>query len=281
MEKNEVMGFIEDYRQTSGWNRVSAEKALRADLAGLEMFDSAIGGVAAADDPGFLGLKDPDIVGPHHLLPGEWLEGARSVFSFFLPFSPLVRKSNIGGDDPSCEWLHARIEGQDFINRLCRALVEWLEEKGWRAISPAVDPKFAFCYRENSVFMDEQGLPYPVTFTSNWSERHAAFICGLGTFGLSKGFITEKGMAGRFGSVITEAPLEPDNVIPDDIWGNCHRCGKCALLCPVDAISLEKGKDHALCSDYVRLMGRKYSPRYGCGKCQTGVPCEFEIPAKD
>ena len=77
------MGFIEDYRQTSGWNRVSAEKALRADLAGLEIFDSAIGGVAAADDPGFLELKDPDIVGPITFCRGN---GSKAPDLFFPSF---------------------------------------------------------------------------------------------------------------------------------------------------------------------------------------------------
>lgn len=279
MEKRDVMNFIEGFRQNSGWNRVPEEKAIRPDLAGLEMFDTAVGGVASAGDPAFLRLKDPAVVGPHCLLPGEWLEGARSVVSFFLPFSERVRASNAGGDDPSPEWLHARIEGQDFINRLSRALEQWMGDMGWKALSPAVNPGFAFCYDDNQVFMDERGVPYPVSFTSNWSERHTAFVCGLGTFGLSKGFITEKGMAGRFGSIITDAPIAPDNIIPDEIYGNCHRCGKCAELCPVNAISLEKGKDHVICNEYVRLTGKKFSPRYGCGKCQTGVPCEKEIPA--
>lgn len=36
------------------------------------------------------------------------------------------------------------------------------------------------------------------TFGSNWSERHAAYVCGLGTFGLSKGLITDKGMGRTF-----------------------------------------------------------------------------------
>lgn len=280
MKKQDVINFIEDFRQNSGWNRVSEEKAIRPDLAGLEMFDAAVCGFAAASDPAFLKLRESGVIGPHHPLPADWLEGARSVFSFFLPFSRSVRASNAGGDDPSPEWLHARIEGQDFINRLSRALEEWAAGQGRRALAPAVNPKFAFCYNDNQVFMDDRGAPWPVSFTSNWSERHAAFVCGLGTFGLSKGFITRKGIAGRFGSIITDALIEPDNAVPDNIYGNCSMCGRCAELCPVNAISLEKGKDHAICNEYVRLTGVKFSPRYGCGKCQVGVPCEFEIPRR-
>ena len=32
--------------------------------------------------------------------------------------------------------------------------------------------------------------------------NHAAYLCGLGTFGLSRGIITKPGMAGRFGSIM-------------------------------------------------------------------------------
>ena len=56
------------------------------------MFDTAVGGVASAGDPHFSGLK-AGRCRPHCLLPGEWLEGARSVVSFFLPFSERVRSS--------------------------------------------------------------------------------------------------------------------------------------------------------------------------------------------
>ena len=40
-------------------------------------------------------------------------------------------------------------------------------------------------------------------YASNWSERHVAYVCGLGTFGC-QGLITSKGLAGRFGSIITD-----------------------------------------------------------------------------
>jgi len=32
---------------------------------------------------------------------------------------------------------------------------------------------------------------------SNWSERHIAYVAGLGTFSLADSFITEKGAANR------------------------------------------------------------------------------------
>ena len=114
---------------------------------------------------------------------------------------------------------------------------------------------------------------------SNWSERHAAYVCGLGTFGLSKGLITNKGMAGRFVSVLISEELPADPRPYQGIYDNCIRCGACVRRCPVDAISLEKGKDHVLCGAWLDKMGEIHAPRYGCGLCQTKVPCESRNPS--
>jgi len=281
VDKKQILDLIESFRTESGWNHVPGGKALSPELQEMMIFSSAIAGIASADDPAFFLLKRKEAVGRHFLLPREWLPGACSVVSFFLPFTARVREANAAsGSEPAPEWLHGRIEGQEFIDRLSRALVERLREEGGDAVSPAVDPRFVSCTLRNTVFLDGDGRPFPVTFTSNWSERHAAFVCGLGTFGLSRGLITSRGVAGRFGSVITTYPLTPDNVVPEDLYGNCTLCGECAEKCPAGAISLEKGKDHKLCSEYLNLMKEKHSPRYGCGKCQVGVPCESAVPQR-
>jgi epoxyqueuosine reductase QueG len=107
-----------------------------------------------------------------------------------------------------------------------------------------------------------------------------AFVCGLGTFGLSRGIITRRGMAGRLGSIVTKLELEPDEKTYKDIYEYCTMCGACARKCPVNAISLENGKDHKPCSDFLDMTEEKYKPRYGCGKCQVSVPCERKIPKK-
>lgn len=51
-------------------------------------------------------------------------------------------------------------------------------------------------------------------------------------------------------------------------------CGK--LSCQL--ISKDKGKNHRICSDFLDSTEEKYKPRYDCGKCQIGVPCEICIP---
>ncbi|GAB1487305.1 epoxyqueuosine reductase [Aminivibrio sp.] len=272
MDKSVVRNLIVNFLEGSGCNRVLPEIAINEDVAGMEIFSPPLLGVAGAADPAFSGLKKEGVVGDHLLLPEEWLPGARSVT---LP-SFTARCMDL----PSCHRKTGprRIEGQECINRLMAFLVSRLEEGGERALSPSLDCRFASCTGENRVFLDEEGRPLPVSFTSNWSERHAAYVCGLGSFGLSKGFITERGIAGRFGSVITTAFLEPDNTIPSSVYERCSLCGACVRNCPVGAISIEGGKDHIRCAEYLDIMKKKYSPRYGCGKCQVNVPCEWGIP---
>ena len=116
------------------------------------------------------------------------------------------------------------------------------------------------------------------TFSSRWSERHAAFVCGLGTFGLSKGVITRKGTAGRFTSIIIPDRIEPDTRAYTGIYEWCVRCGACARRCPAEAITLEEGKDHNKCYAFQLKTGKLFYPRYGCGLCQTKVPCEARAP---
>lgn len=85
-------------------------------------------------------------------------------------------------------------------------------------------------------------------------------------------------MAGRIGSIITNLELEKTQRAYTAIYEYCTMCGACTKKCPVDAISIKTGKNHILCSDYVDQIEEKYKPRYGCGKCQVGIPCESQIP---
>jgi epoxyqueuosine reductase QueG len=127
-----------------------------------------------------------------------------------------------------------------------------------------------------------------VGIVSNWSERHIAYACGLGAFGLSDGLITAKGKAMRLGSVVTDLLLEPSEKIYPHHQANClyyfnKTCKTCASRCPARAIT-EKGHDKDKCFEYTySVVGKAKKDEYGveiagCGLCQTKVPCEFEIP---
>lgn len=252
----------------SPWNRIDQEEAISPELSGVCLFDAPLMGCSEAADPLYETLLQPEVVGPQVLLPAQWLPGARSVLSFFFPFSQAVRQSNRGGDVPSSLWLHGRIEGQRFIGKFAEYLTGAICDSGARAVAPVFTDRF----QVNDV---QAGMP----FGSNWSERHVAFISGLGTFGLSKGLITERGMAGRFVSIVTDLALPPTQRPYQDIYEYCTRCGACVRQCPANAISLRSGKDHSICSAYQEVLKVRFAPRFGCGKCQVGVPCEFANPS--
>lgn len=226
----------------------------------LQIYDPPLIGVAGASDPLWEKLKEPNVVGPHHLTPDEWLNGAKSVISYFLPFTEHVRSSNRSEGMPSPEWLHGRYEGEMLNNALRSLISEIVEAEGGKALAPALDNRFTVN-----------------NHSSNWSERHVAFIAGLGTFSLSRALITSLGTAGRFGSVIVDLELEPKTRQYQEVDEYCIKCGACQDRCIIGAITAN-GKDKESCSKYLQGILELNKPRYGCGKCQTAVPCEHTTP---
>jgi len=63
-------------------------------------------------------------------------------------------------------------------------------------------------------------------------------------------------------------------------------CGRCIARCPVGALS-EKGHDKLKCLQHLRPASADYVKEhygfdgYGCGLCQTGVPCESKMPTEE
>ena len=73
--------------------------------------------------------------------------------------------------------------------------------------------------------------------------------------------------------------LEPTRRDYTGIFDYCIDCYQCIPRCDFNAITKENGKNHDICSQKVDGITRvKYAPRYGCGKCNTNVPCEMERP---
>ncbi len=274
--KEMIRWLAEDLYRTVPGNIISKDIAIDSSVAGLKMYDAPLVAFGAADDPLFEDLKDPKAIGPWHMSPQEWLPGAKSLVSLFFPFTEEVRATNAAQDEwASPAWLHGRIEGQEWIKLYMKTFRERLEELGASALVPMQDPRWGQIRRGKGL-KAYPGLDETV-FGSNWSERHAAYVCGLGTFGLSKGLITRKGIAGRFGSVVTDIELEPDPREYSGVYDWCINCGACIARCPAKAISFEKGKEHSPCLDMLQ-SGKRFAPRYGCGLCQTGVPCEHQRP---
>ena len=262
-------------------------------LDGEHIFDEPLVGFADGDDAIFQDYKA--IIGDFHLTPREALAmhlqgkgrgdekrlSSLSVISWVLPIShetrlSLRRESLV----PSLRWNHTRWHGQDLIYELSRYLVSLLEELGHRAIAPELANFYEIKELSNGL-------------ASNWSQRHIAYAAGLGTFSLSDGFITLKGIALRCGSVVTDIALSPSPRVYENHLANClfyrdGSCRRCIERCPASAIS-EQGHDKKKCREFLfveqkailKELGREegYIGRYlGCGLCQTKVPCEARIP---
>lgn len=275
MEIERIRHIVESVMTPGGPNYVSPSDALVPDVSEMRMYESVHIGVAAADHPYFDECRKEAVVGAHFKKPDEWLPGARSVVAFFFNFTERVTASNIAGQKPSPEWLHARIEGQKFIARAMLLLKEEMEASGHRAVVPSSDARF-----RSVSGTDKTNAFAGKLFTSVWSERHAAHACGLGTFGLTRGLITKHGMTGRFSSIVTDLALAPTPGDYRSYADYCSMCGACIARCPAHAISIDGGKDQWKCSAYVDRMMKEFSPRYGCGKCQVGVPCETRAPVR-
>ncbi|UMZ74270.1 hypothetical protein [Natranaerofaba carboxydovora] len=245
--------------------------------------DTPLVGYADVKDPLFTKYKE--IIGDFHLTPEEFFRTSYpgedltegTVISWILPIKESVRDTNRTQDlMPSKEWAHGRNFGEQFNKSLREHMQEFLRDKGYKTISPMLSEKW------------ERIKSDSVGYASSWSERHGAYACGLGTFGLSDGFITEKGIAHRCGSVVTELKLEPNTRGYESPYENClfhsqDKCGACMKKCPAGAITKD-GHDKDICHDYIReqvmaAVNEKYGVKMpGCGLCQVGVPCEKKAP---
>ncbi len=202
---------------------------------------------------------------------------AATVIVWSLPITRVTRESNRREERwPSRPWAQTRSFGEVCNVALRRHLIAFLSGHGHRALAPQLSP----VWKE---FGDT-----PVGIASAWSERHAAYAAGLGTFSLNDALITPRGIAHRLGSVVTDLIVAPSDRRWPDHRHNCLHyregtCGLCIERCPVGALS-RQGHDKYRCREYVygevpRAVGEQYQvPHTGCGLCQTRVPCEAQVP---
>jgi epoxyqueuosine reductase QueG len=243
-------------------------------------------GFLDADDRQFITLREQ--VNPGHLLPDDILPGAKTVVSFFFPFTPeLVRANRNAKGDPDIGWLYAYSHTNALISRTCEQLRDVLRNidtddrpangstagaaggisAGW------VDPTHNF---------DQQ------TLRSRWSHKSIGYMAGLGRFGLHQMLITPSGCAGRFGSLVLNHRLQPSAPLFPPQTAVCPAlegglCNACIRACPAGAIS-PRGVDKRKRFDYLNEIDARCSGQIGdmvdaCGKCAVAA-CAWQIPKK-
>jgi epoxyqueuosine reductase len=273
--KNEVIRYASQSREN--WSAETKD----------HYFDEPLLQCASADDLLFEEYKK--ILYPEHLTPKEAFElvfgqgsySGGSVISIILPINEKIRKSNRPQTkQPSKEWALFNSFGPVFTQNLLKHTEDYLNQKGYRTVAPALAEWFVI-----------KSFGPDLLLGSNWSERHIAYAAGLGTVSLNEGFISEKGIAVRLLSVVTELKLAPDSREDRHHMANClffskGTCGACIKRCPVGALSKD-GHDKMKCRNFaygedmkklVASYGGKPGSTAGCSLCQTNVPCEFRNP---
>jgi epoxyqueuosine reductase QueG len=248
-------------------------------------FKTPLVGFSSGGDQLYEAYKE--YVGDFHWTPKEAFENAfpsgkvnpeeLTVVSWILPHIDATKVDNRKQEVfPAERWARGRIFGEKVNEDLRIHVVNSILAKGYEAVAPV----------QLSQWSREKSQRY--VFASKWSERHAAHAAGLGTFGLCDGLITPLGKAMRTGSVIARLQIPPTSRPYSDHRAYClffsqGTCGKCIDRCPVGALS-EAGHDKIKCLQHLSPATADYVKEnygfdgYGCGLCQTGVPCESKIP---
>jgi epoxyqueuosine reductase len=267
------------------------------DFQNKPFFGEPVLSFSDGDSPIFKNFKQS--VSESHLLPREILEKQIpipfrmkpgfelkhvTVIAGALPVNPEIIRAEAGSQYGSSlihnhmNWLGGH---WGFLKAVCDYIEVLFYIMGHSAVAPFYSP----------LFKDEpQKMAENCRKTvCNWSERHVAEACGLGTFGLNGMIITEKGIAVNLFSLVCDVEITST---PPPKQQNClyyrnGSCGKCMERCRNSAITKE-GRNPRKCHEYVAQKLPEIFKREGrlegiiglpsCGLCTMGVPCSERIP---
>lgn len=242
--------------------------SLREDLANLvreyvsqsedkEFYREPLVGFSSAKDQLFKNIKSN--VGLEHLYPQDILPEAKTVISFFIPFSESIVSSNQADESVSAEWAESYVKTNALINHISEKIIEYLNSIGIKAATIKATHNF-----------DEK------TLRAGWSHRSAAYAAGLGKFGVNRMLITKAGSAGRYGTVIMSQEITPDERPEEEycLYYKNGSCLKCLKACPVNALSTD-GFDRFKCYDRLLDVSKQFTDLGMCdvcGKCVVSCP---------
>ncbi|MCL6477788.1 MAG: epoxyqueuosine reductase [Peptococcaceae bacterium] len=227
------------------------------EKSGLPYFREPLLGIAHAGDSRFRQLKE--VVHPDHLLPEDILPGARGVVAYFLPFKSWVVEGNRGGRNASRLWAEVYVRTNRLLAGIAGEIGAELASEGFQSAWEKPTHNFD-----------------PDLLVSPWSHKHVAFVCGIGRFGRNHLLVTEKGCAGRIGSLVTgwDPGVPSGDGLINPFYDCPPKCSHCFKSCPAGALQ-DGGLDKRKCKLMLQENERLY-PDLGlcdvCGKCSTG-PC--------
>jgi epoxyqueuosine reductase len=195
--------------------------------------------------------------GPIETSPLSLFPEARSVIVYASRILKGCYKGIQEGTDWSTYWIYGYGSGiYSSLGRASTALIDLLEDHGYEAVpSPG-----------GHTLLDEAPRPRPPLAKGKLPPgvtmhmRVAAAFAGLGEFGWSKVFLTPQfGPRQRFEIILTDAELEPDPLLREEI---CDKCQACVRKCPGHALGGQR--EEVSCEGRVFEWGAVH-----CGNCKV------------
>ena len=229
-------------------------------LMGMRFFQRPIFAIARADDPGFKEIRRPEVVGPHHLLPEDWLPGAKSVISFFCRMN--ARRLRRTKKTPSSRRLSGFTRGLTArgFARARRLIRDLLVEEGYRAVAPYCDDRYIMQVNKNAApgtgmsrrILRMVGAPR----RRRDRPRHVRDV---------DEFYSKPAAPGDWSASSPTGKQRPTSATTT-IGLILQQLRRVAAQMPARAhYSDRHGKDHEKCGAFIRKVCEKYAPRYGCG----------------
>lgn len=163
---------------------------------------------------------------------------------------------------PTYEYFHHYRTVNSMIDRAEYLLGRAIENKGYRYLPIAAS----------------QTVGGHDTYKGLFSHKIAAVNAGLGVIGRNALFIANGiGCAVRLGTVFTDMPFEVQNAEKK----KCIGCGKCAAICPAQAIyNIDFDPEHPgedlvdrqACSSYMKRNFQHIGRGAVCGMCMANCP---------
>ncbi len=191
---------------------------------------------------------------PKEFYPQSIYPDAKSVIVIGLPITLPVLETS-----PSIHYRELYNTVNSLLDQYTYRLSNFLNQRGYPSIFVPRDG-----YGNIKVLLEN-----PIAF---FSHRHAAFLAGLGSFGINNMILTpEYGPRVRFGSIFTSSKLPPDPFLGKQL---CIQCMRCVDMCPSKSLNRQNYPegltDKMACASYSAKLNERYiSP---CGICIKVCP---------